>query len=62
MLVSSTAGDPSADWDLVELDDDEDDSNRAEAAAGSESFLYGAENRIIGIRFFQLVAQWPNEA
>ena len=48
MLVSSTAGDPSTDWELIELDDDQDDNSQAEASAGNESFVESAENRIIG--------------
>ena len=48
VLVSSTAGDPSTDWELIELDDDQDDNSQAEASAGNESFVESAENRIIG--------------
>jgi hypothetical protein len=42
--VSASAGDPSADWDLIDVDEDEENGEETE----NKAFREGAENRLIG--------------
>ena len=42
--MSASAGDPSADWDLIDVDEDEENGEETE----SKAFREGAENRLIG--------------
>jgi hypothetical protein len=43
-LVSASAGDPSADWDLIDVDEEEEDEEE-----DNKAMVETAENRLIGI-------------
>jgi hypothetical protein len=50
VLVSASAGDPSADWDLIDVDEEED-----EEGGDNKAFVENAENRLIGRKFNFLI-------
>ena len=43
VLVSASAGDPSADWDLIDVDEEDEDEG-----GDNKAFVETAENRLIG--------------
>ena len=50
VIVSAIAGDPSADWDLIDIDEEEEEDVKGEE--NNKAFLEGAENRLIGKGLF----------
>jgi hypothetical protein len=53
-LVSASAGDPSADWDLIDVDEEEDEEGDEEGG-DNKAFVENAENRLIGRKFNFLI-------
>ncbi len=50
VLVSASAGDPSADWVLIDVDEEEE-----EEGGDNKAFVENAENRLIGRKFNFLI-------
>lgn len=60
VLVSTAVSDPSADWDLIELDDEEEEGDGTEETGnGKNESFQDAEHRLIGTGFsFNLVKKY----
>ena len=57
VIVSAIAGDPSADWDLIDIDEEEEEEGAAKGEENNKAFVEGAENRLIGKSKWTLISK-----